>query len=167
MLPFEAAGQRHEQSGARKKHQGRLPVSGGALGLLSVYAASRLPALLAAAAATAAAAAEATAAATAARPTTAAADTLRTRTRHVHVQRPAVHLAAVEGRDGVLALLIIVHLDERKTTRTPSVPIRHDADAAHRAECLERRPQVGFRRLERQVSNKNILQMISFKQRAI
>jgi hypothetical protein len=116
---------------------------------------------------TAAAAAEAAAtAATAAfttATTTTSAGAFRTGAGDVDVQRASIEFIAIEGGNRVLALLIVVHFNKGETARTPGIPIGHDADTAHGAKSLERGPQVCFRRLKRQISNKYIFQLISFK----
>ena len=58
---------------------------------------------------------------------------LRLGPRLVHVQRPAVHRVAVQGGDGLVRLLLVLHFHESEPAGTAGIAIRHDAGAVDHA----------------------------------
>src|SRR5438105_789867 len=55
----------------------------------------------------------------------------------------AIHLLAIEGRDGGLGLLVRLHLDEREALGLPRRTVRDDLGRLHRAERRKEGLQVG------------------------
>src|SRR5262249_7597663 len=70
-------------------------------------------------------------------------------------ERSAAVLSAVEGRDGLIAAL--GHLDETEAARTAGLAVRDDLRAGHGAVLAERLAEVVRRRVERQVTDIQIL----------
>src|SRR5262249_8824629 len=72
----------------------------------------------------------------------------------VDLERPAVELAAVEGRDGRLGIGRARHLHESEPAGLAGLAIGDDLDLAHFAPfLLEYFPQGGFIGLVRKISN--------------
>jgi hypothetical protein len=102
-----------------------------------------------------------TAAAAFATPTTAAtppASSFGLRTSFVHVQRASTYLGAIQCSDRFLSVLSACHLDKAEAARASSIPVGHNADPINLTVNFEQLPQFFFRRVEIQVSNKDVLQ---------
>lgn len=114
----------------------------------------RLPAIVAPlAAATAAVSAEST---------TTAAGAIFFGAGFVDIQRPAVHVTAVQSGNCVLSFCIVAHFHESEPSGSPGVPIRDDVYAVNCAELFEHSSNGAFSCVETEVSNKNILHLIFF-----
>jgi hypothetical protein len=74
--------------------------------------------------------------AAAAKPAAAAA--FRFRARFVDVQRPAVQIVAIQGRDGPIRLRSVGHFDESESTRTASLTVGYQVNSVHTAVWLEK-----------------------------
>lgn len=77
--------------------------------------------------------------------TAAAKSAIWLRPRFVYVNRSAVQLRSVQSIDRLVGFSLVFHLYERKTSRTPRVPICHDASAADDAETFEQAAHRLFR----------------------
>jgi hypothetical protein len=101
-----------------------------------------------------------TTAALASAPTTATstAGAFRFRSRFIHIQGASADLRAIQCRDRFLSVLGACHLDKAETARASGVPVGHDADPVHLSMHFEKLAQFFFRRVEIQVSNKDVLQ---------
>ena len=80
------------------------------------------------------------------------------RTCFIHIQRAASHLRSVQRRDGSFRFLRIGHLDKSEAARTPCLAIRHNADPIDLSMRLKQLPQLIFRCVEVQISNKDVFQ---------
>ncbi len=105
----------------------------------------RLPAIATAATATAAAAAAARSA----------------RTRLVDGERTPAQLSPVEGLDGVVALAVVGHLDEREAAGAARVPIHDHVDPRHRTVVLEELLELGLAGGEGKIADVDVLQVKS------
>ena|SRR6266404_2683669 len=108
-------------------------------------------------------AAAATAATAALAPTTSAATTapgtaLRLRTCFVYIQSASPYLRAVQRCDCLFTILSARHLDKPKAPGTSSITVGHDRDTIDLSIRFEQLAQFVFRRVEIQVSNKDVLQ---------
>jgi hypothetical protein len=95
------------------------------------------------------------------KPTTATAAPVDFRTRFVDVQAPAAQLAAIECRDGLLGLIVVRHLHERKTPRSARIPVRHDTDAFHCPVDIKKSPYLFFTGAKSQIAYKNLFHVVS------
>jgi hypothetical protein len=96
------------------------------------------------------------AAATTAATVTAAASSLRAsfaRTRFVHGQSATFHGFAIKLGDGILCFLFRRHGHKSEATRLACEFILHKHDILHRTSLCEEILKVGFRRIERKISN--------------
>jgi len=75
------------------------------------------------------------------------------RFRFVHGQGPAVHLRAIEGRDGGLGLFGRRHLDEAEAPRLPGEFVRHHARRFNGAMCGKQSGDLRFGCRIRQTAN--------------
>jgi hypothetical protein len=117
-------------------------------------AGSAIAAAITTAATTAAATTVATATAAATVTTTAAA--LRAsfaRTRFVHGQSATFHGFAIKLGNGILCFLFRRHGHKSEATRLASEFILHKHDILHSTSLCEEILKVGFRRIERKISN--------------
>jgi hypothetical protein len=117
-------------------------------------AGSAIAAAITAAAATAAA--TTVAAATTAATVTAAASSLRAsfaRTRFVHGQSATFHGFAIKLGNGILCFLFRRHGHKSEATRLACEFILHKHDILHSTSLCEEILKVGFRRIERKISN--------------
>jgi ABC-type tungstate transport system permease subunit len=107
-------------------------------------------------AATATSAATIAAATTAATITAAAAASLRAsfaRTRLVHGQSATFHGFAIKLGNGILCFLFRRHRHKSEATRLACEFILHKHDILHSTSLCEEILKVGFRRIERKISN--------------
>ena len=51
--------------------------------------------------------------------------------RLIDIQRPAIHIRAIQRGNGAIAFAIVMHLDEGKPTRLSCIAVRHNIDAIH------------------------------------
>jgi len=109
-----------------------------------------LPALLASAAATAAAVTAATAAAIFLRPG------------FIHVQCPAVQVAAIEPGNGLVGLRMIAHFHESKASGPPGFAIGYKVDTVNRAIRFKQGANGIFRGPEAEISNEYIFHLSIF-----
>jgi len=100
----------------------------------------------------------ATFAATTSAATTTTAAALWLRTGFVHIQSSPAHLGAIQGGDCLLSVFRARHLDETEAAGTACVAVGHDRDPIHLSVRFEQLAQFFFRRVEIQVSNKDVLQ---------
>jgi hypothetical protein len=84
----------------------------------------------------------------------------------VYIQRPSVHVPAVQRVDGSLPLAVISHLHESKPSRPSGVPVGYDVYAANRPKFLKEGSNGAFGCIEAEVSYKNILHLFFFLQLA-
>jgi hypothetical protein len=68
---------------------------------------------------------------------TAATPSGRLRTSFVHIQGTAFEIGTVQASNGLIGLVGIAHFNERKPTRTASVPVRNQIDPIYRPIALE------------------------------
>ena len=120
----------------------------------------QLPAIATAAATTTAASTTSSAAATVSAIATASAarTALGFRTRLINIERATTQLRSIQCRDSFLSVFVARHLNESEATRTPRLAIRKNAHAIDLSVGLEQLTQFIFRRIERQIPNKNVLQ---------
>jgi hypothetical protein len=119
-------------------------------------AGSAIAAAITAAATTAAATTVTTATTTAATVTAAAAASLRAsfaRTRFVHGQSATFHRFAIKLGNGILCFLFRRHGHKSEATRLACEFILHEHDILHSTSLGEEILKVGFRRIERKISN--------------
>jgi hypothetical protein len=119
-------------------------------------AGSAIAAAVTAATATATTAATIAAATTTAATITAAASSLRAsfaRTRFVHGQSATFHGFAIELGNGILCFLFRRHGHKSEATRLACEFILHKHDILHSTSLCEEILKVGFRRIERKISN--------------
>src|SRR5213596_1702373 len=120
-----------------------------------MLARSAIAAAITAATATSTAAAVATAS-TAAAVTATAASALRAslaRTRFVHGQSATFHGFAIKLCNGILCFLFRRHGHKSEATRLACEFILHKQDILHSTSLCEEILKVGFRRIERKISN--------------
>src|SRR5579863_6348980 len=84
------------------------------------------------------------------------------RPRFVHVERPAAQISAVQCRNRPLRFAVIRHFHECEAPRATSLPVRHDANAVHRAIGFKEAPYRLFTNSKIEISYENILQVLSF-----
>jgi phosphoglucomutase len=119
-------------------------------------AGSAIAAAITAAAAAAAAATVATATATTAATVTTTTAALRAsfaRTRFVHGQSATFHGFAIKLGNGILCFLFRRHGHKSEATRLACEFILHKHDILHSTSLCEEILKVGFRRIERKISN--------------
>jgi len=75
----------------------------------------------------------------------------------IDIERPAIHVAAVDGGNGLIALTVIAHFDKSEAARLTGVAVGNQVDTIHRAELLKHRSNGTFGGVETKVSYKNIL----------
>ena len=113
---------------------------------------NRLPTFAAAATTTA------TTAAAAAESAAAAARTIFLGTRFIDVERPAVHIAAIEGCDGVVAFGVVAHFHKSKAARATSVAVGYQVYTVNGSVLLKHGTYGAFGSVEAEVSYENIFQ---------
>jgi hypothetical protein len=82
------------------------------------------------------------------------APTRRLGTRLVHGQRAAPKLSLVQLINGLLRIVIVRHLDERKATRAPGCHVTHDTDRVDGSNSTEQLLQLSLSGLVRKVTHK-------------
>src|SRR5258705_5194074 len=65
-----------------------------------------------------------------------------------HIELPALDVTAVQGRDGLLGLLVRGHLDEAEAARAPALALGDDRGGLTRAHLREQHLQIRTRRLK-------------------
>lgn len=108
-----------------------------------------LPALLPSAAATAVAVSAAT-----------AAGAILFGAGFVHIERPSIHVTAIERGNGSLALAIVAHFHESKPAGTSRVAVGNEVHPVNGAKLLKHTANGAFRCVEAKVTYENILQLI-------
>ena len=76
------------------------------------------------------------------------------RTSFVHRQRPATEFGAVQLLDCGIGI-VVAHFDKTEALRSASGPIGNDAHRLHSSALCEQSIEITFRRIERQITNKN------------
>src|SRR5262249_45376592 len=74
-----------------------------------------------------------------------------------HVELPALDVAAVQGRDGLLGLDVRGHFDEPEAARAPGVAVGDDRRGLTRPHLGKQRLQVRTRRLKGQIPYEQLL----------
>lgn len=91
--------------------------------------------------------------------TTAAAGAILFGPGFVHIESPAIHVAAVQRGNGFLPFAVVRHLDESKSSGPSGIPIRDDVYAVNRTELLEHGSDGAFGGIETEISYENIFQV--------
>jgi hypothetical protein len=78
----------------------------------------------------------------------------------VHLNGPAAQNSTIQCRDGPVRFGRVRHLDERKTTRLPRIPVANQTDPFDGPVLFEKRADGFLGNAEIQVANKNILHSI-------
>jgi hypothetical protein len=80
----------------------------------------------------------------------------------VDIQRAAIHVAAVQRLDGILALTVVAHFHESKPAGPAGVPVGYDVYAVDRAKFFEHGTNGAFGSVKAKVSYKNVFHLIFF-----
>jgi hypothetical protein len=102
------------------------------------------------------------AAAATAEPASTAARTVCFRPRFIHGQGTPAIGVSIESGDCRFGFVVIRHLDESKSARTPCVAISHHCYAFDCSIRLEELTEVSFGRAEREISYEDFLHVFSF-----
>lgn len=81
-------------------------------------------------------------------------------TRFVHVDRAAIHVAAVQAIDCRLGCRAVCHFDECETAGLTRVTVGDDVYALHAAVLGECLMQVVLGRAEAEIANKDVSQVV-------
>jgi hypothetical protein len=74
----------------------------------------------------------------------------------INFQRPAIQVGSVESRNRAVSFRRIRHLDERKSARTPGIPVGDDFDAIHGSMRLKQQTDGGLSGSCIQIANKDL-----------
>jgi hypothetical protein len=119
-----------------------------------------LPAGLAALARSTTTTAAGTATATAATEAAATAAALGFRPSLVDIERTAIEIRTIEGRNRAVRFGGVRHFDERKTARTAGVTVGYQVDTVHLSVGLEERTDGRFSCCEIQIAYKNVFHIV-------
>ena len=112
---------------------------------------SNLPAVLPAAA---------SAAITAAIATTTTAAAIFLGAGFIDIQRPSIHVAAIETGNGLFAFAVVAHFHEAKPAGAAGVPVGHDVYAVNSTIRLKQASNGIFRCIEAEITYENIFHLI-------
>src|SRR5262249_38677265 len=74
-----------------------------------------------------------------------------------HIELPALHVAPVQRRDGLLGLVVRAHLDEPEAARASRVPVGDDRRGLTGPHLGKQRLQVRARRVKGQIPYEQLL----------
>jgi len=82
----------------------------------------------------------------------------------VDVQRPAVKIGAIQGRDGPVAFRVVAHFNESKTSGLSGIPVGHDTDTIDVSMRLKQGSNRILGSTEAEVSYKYVFQFYSLSE---